>query len=66
MSSAKCNYDIHNKELLPIVQAFQKWKRYTRRSPKPIGVLTDYKNLVTFMTTKELSGKQARWMQELS
>jgi len=66
MSDAECNYDIHDKELLAIVQAFHEWKRYTRGNPKPIRVLTDHKNLVTFMTKKELNERQARWMQELS
>jgi len=66
MSDAECNYDIHDKELLAIVQAFQEWKRYTRGNLKPIRVLTDHKNLVTFMTTKVLNERQARWMQELS
>jgi len=66
MSNAECNYDIHDKELLAIVQAFDEWKQYTRGSPKPIQVLTDHKNLVTLMMTKELSKRQARWMQELS
>jgi len=65
-SDAECNYDIHHKELLAIVQAFNEWKRHTRGNPKPIRVLTDHKNLVTFMTTKELNERQARWMQELS
>jgi len=65
MSDAECNYDIHAKELLAIVQAFHEWKRYTRGSPKAVRVLTDHKNLVTFMTTKELSERQARWRQEL-
>jgi len=66
MSDAETNYDIHDKELLAIVLAFHEWKRYTRGNPKPIGVLTDHKNLGTFMTTKELNERQARWMQELS
>jgi len=66
MSDAECNYDIHDKELLAIVQAFHEWKRYTRGNLKPIPVLTDDKNLVTFMTTKELNERQAQWMQELS
>jgi len=66
MSDAECNYDIHDKELLAIVQAFHEWKRYTRGNPKPIRVLTDHKNLVTLMTTKELNERQARWMQEVS
>jgi len=55
MSDGECNYDIHDKELLAIVLAFHEWKRYTRGNPKPIRVLTDHKNLVTFMTTKELN-----------
>jgi len=66
MSDAECNYNIHDKELLAIVQAFHEWKRYTRGNPKPIRVLTDDKNFVTFMTTKELTERQAGWMQELS
>jgi len=57
---------MHDHELLAIVQAFHEWKRYTRGSLKPVQVLTDHKNLVTFMTTKEPSERQARWMQELS
>jgi len=62
MSDAECNYDIHDNELLAIVQGFHEWKRYTRGNPKPILVLTDHKNLVIFMTTKEVNKPQARWM----
>jgi len=64
ISDAECNYHIHDKELLAIVQAFHEWKPYTRESPRLVGVLTDHKNIVTFMTTKELSEREARWMQE--
>jgi len=66
MSDAECNYDIRDKELLAIVHAFHEWKRYTRGNSKPIRVLTEHKNLVSFMTTKELNERQARWMQGLS
>jgi len=66
MSDAESNDNIHDKELPAIVQAFQEWKRYTRGNRKQIRVLTDHKNLVTFMTTKELNERQARWIQELS
>ena len=58
MQDAECNYDIHNKELLAIIQAFTEWKQYLRGSPKPVRVLTDHKNLGTFMKTKELSKRQ--------
>ena len=66
MQPAGCNYDIHNKELLTIIQAFTEWKRYTRGSPEPIRVLTNHKNLVTFVSTKGLSERQARWKWFLS
>ena len=66
MQEAECNYDIHDKELLAIIQAFTESKRYLRESPKPVRVLTDHKNLVTFMKTKELSERQARWKILLS
>ena len=66
LQDAECNYDIHDKELLAIIQAFTEWKRYLRGSPKPVRVLTDHKNLVTFMKTKELSERQARWKILLS
>jgi len=62
MSDAECNHDLHDKELLAIEQAFHEWKRYTRGNPKPILVLTDHKNLVTFITTKEVNERQALWM----
>jgi reverse transcriptase-like protein len=32
----------------------------------PVIVKSDHKNLRTFMTTKELNGRQARWAEELS
>ena len=66
MQDAECNYNIHGKELLAMIQAFKEWKRYTRRSPKPVQVFTDHKNLVTFMSTKELSERQGRWQEFLS
>ena len=34
MQDAECNYDIYDKELMAIIQAFKEWKRYTRGSPK--------------------------------
>ena len=66
LQDTECNYDIHNKELLAIVQALKAWKRYTRGSPRPVQVFTDHKNLVTFMSTKELSDRQGRWQELLS
>lgn len=65
---AECNYDIYDLELLAIVKAFQEWEpELICAAPnKPIQVITDHKNLQTFMTTKELTRRQARWSLFLS
>ena len=66
MQEAECNYNIHDKELLVIIQAFSEWKQYTRGSLAPITVITDNKNLVSFIATTELSERQDSWQRFLS
>jgi hypothetical protein len=64
-SPAQINYEIHNKELLAIVDCFKAWQRYLQGSLHMVQVLTDHKNLEYFMTTKVLNRRQACWAQEL-
>ena len=52
MSSAECNYDIYNKELLIIIYAFEKWRPELKGAAEQIQVITDYKNLEYFMIIK--------------
>ena len=66
MIPAECNYDTHDKELLAIVKTFKHWRHYLKGSRHPIEVLADHANLRYFMTTKELSGRQARWAERLA
>jgi hypothetical protein len=66
MSPAESNYDIHDKELLAIVAAFQDWRVYLEGSKYPIKVLTDHKNLTYFTTTKVLNRRQVRWAELLA
>ena len=54
-SSAECNYEIYDKELMAIVRYFEEWRAELEGSPHIIKVLSDYKNLEYFMTTKLLS-----------
>ena len=54
LSSAEQNYDIHDKELLVIVAFLKSWKVYAEESPQ-LTILTDYKNLLHFTTTKQLN-----------
>jgi hypothetical protein len=63
MSPAEGNYDIHDKELLAIVAAFQEWRVYLEGAKYSVKVLTDYKNLIYFTTTKKLNRRQVRWAE---
>jgi len=53
--TAEINYDIHDKELLVIVDCMKYWRHYLEEFKKPVQVLTNHKNLETFMTTKVLT-----------
>ena len=66
MSKAQCNYDIHDKELLAIMQALGEWRQYCEGAKHTVKNLTDHKNLVPFTTTKELNGRQIRCSEELT
>jgi hypothetical protein len=65
-SPAEINYEIHNKELLTIVDCFKAWRRYLEGALYMVLVFTDHKNLEYFMMTKVLNRRQARWAQELA
>jgi hypothetical protein len=59
------NYDVHDKELFAIFEAFRIWWHYLDGSAQPINVVTDHKNLEYFSTTKVLNCRQARWAEYL-
>ena len=66
MSKRKCNYDVHDKELLAIILALEDWRRYIKESRQQTKILTDHKNLVPFMMKKKLNERQVRWKLFLS
>ena len=59
-TSPELNYDVHDKELLAIFEAFTRWRHYLEGSGTLIDVITDHKNLeyttpqVTFQAPAEL------------
>jgi hypothetical protein len=63
---AEMNYSTPDKEMLAIVQTMRKFQHYLRGTKYPVIVKSDHRNLRTFMTTKELNARQARWAEELS
>jgi hypothetical protein len=65
-SGAKLNYDVHDKELLAIFEAFRTWHHYLEGSGDPINLVTDYTNLEYFSTTKVLTCRQVHWSEYLS
>ena len=66
MSPAESNYEIYDKELLAIVQAFEEWRPELEGSAEPVEVITDHKALEYFMRSRLLSRRQARWSEFLT
>jgi hypothetical protein len=60
-SPAECNYEMYDKELMAIIRAFEEWRPELQSVINPIRVLSNYKNLEYFMTTKLLNRRQACW-----
>jgi hypothetical protein len=60
------NYDIHDKELLAIVDALRKWDTYCKTTGPRIEILTDHKNLEYWKTKRDLNLRQARWGERLA
>ncbi|KAI3650144.1 hypothetical protein MP228_005001, partial [Amoeboaphelidium protococcarum] len=61
MIPAERNYEIYDKELLAIHECFKEWRHFLQGADHQVTVLTDHKNLQYFMTTKQLTRRQARW-----
>ncbi len=61
MAPAERNYTIGHQEMLAIVMSYHHWRYYLEGARHPVEVLTDHHNLQRFMTTKALTGHQARW-----
>jgi len=66
LNSSERNYEIHDKELIAIMEAFKEWKRYLWGEEEPVTVYTDHQNLQTFLTTKVWNQRQIRWAHELT
>ena len=65
LGPSELNYDMHDKELLAIFDAFTHWRHYLEGPALPVDVVTDHKNLEYFVTTKVLTCRQVRWSEYL-
>uniref|UniRef100_L7J7U2 RNA-directed DNA polymerase n=1 Tax=Pyricularia oryzae (strain P131) TaxID=1143193 RepID=L7J7U2_PYRO1 len=59
------NYQIHNKELMAIIRAFEEWKPQLSGTKHEVLVYTDHKNLTHFTTSKVLNKRQIKWSEFL-
>ncbi len=66
MSSAECNYEIYDKELLIIIRAFEHWRLELKLTDISIKMFIDHQALISLMKDKELSRHQMRWVQKLA
>ncbi|KAJ2913860.1 hypothetical protein MD484_g6573, partial [Candolleomyces efflorescens] len=63
LSSAERHYPVHEKEMLAVVRALKKWR--AELLGMPFLIYTDHRTLQFFETQKDLSQRQARWMEFL-
>ncbi len=66
MSSAECNYEIYDKELLIIIWAFEHWWLELKLTDISIEMFIDYQALTSLIKDKELSKHQMHWVQKLA
>ncbi|KAF8749468.1 hypothetical protein RHS01_09960 [Rhizoctonia solani] len=60
-SPAELNYDMHDKELLAIICAFEHWRIFMEGTEQPITVFTDHKNLEYWKAVRNFNRHHAHW-----
>ena len=66
LTSMKQWYDIHDKEMLAIIEALKKWRAYLQKSKYQTIIKLNHKNLQYFMTIKKLNEWQVWWAETLA
>ena len=60
LNPAERHDEIHDKELLAILEAFKEWNHYPVGADKPVTEYPDHQNLQNFLTTKVWNQRQIR------
>jgi hypothetical protein len=60
------NYEIHDTEMLAIIQGLEEWRHYLEGARHPVEIWTDHKNLEYFRVAQKSNCRQARWSLYLS
>ena len=61
LDAAKRNYEVHNKELLSVIQGLKEWRHILEGTKYTIEILNDHRNLTYFRTSQNLNRQEARW-----
>ena len=59
LSEAEVNYDIHDKEMLGVIESLKEFRPWLSGTTLPVSVITDHKNLEYFVTLHLLNHQQA-------
>jgi hypothetical protein len=59
LSAVERNYEIHDKEMLAIIQGLEDWRHFLEGARHKVEIWTDHKNLEYFHTAKKLNRRQA-------
>ena len=66
LNPAECNYQIYDKELLAIIRCLEHWRPELECTDIPVRIFTDHKGLMYFAEGRDLSRRQARYLDILS
>ncbi|MBW0504859.1 hypothetical protein O181_044574 [Austropuccinia psidii MF-1] len=63
---AELSYEVHDKEILGILWALKSWRAFLLSLSYPFEILKDHPSLQYFMSSKDLTRRQAHWAKFLS
>jgi hypothetical protein len=66
LNPVEWNYEIHDTEMLAIIQGLEEWRHYLEGVRHPVEIWTNHKNLEYFRVAQKLNRRQARWSLYLS
>ena len=66
LNETERNYEIHDKEMLAVVQCLELWRHFLEGTRSKFEVWMDNKNLEYFMSNQKLNRQQMRWALYLS
>jgi hypothetical protein len=61
LNPVKCNYKIHNTEMLAIIRGLEEWRHFLEGARHPVEIWTNHKNLEYFQVAQKLNNRQACW-----